>query len=226
MSRKSSIEHLLATDTVGTMQAVQLLAARIGAAFAAVKGALYSGFGRDRWQKPDEVIRALALKPGDRVADLGSGGGYFTFRLAREVTPSGIVYAVDRDLGLLRAIARRAAKEKVANVRTVEAAADDPALPEPVQLVFVSNAYHHLDHRAEYFRKAARYVALNGRIAILEGKREGFFARLFGHATSPATIRAEMRSAGYRVVDAHDLLPRESFLIFALEVPSAEDASR
>jgi arsenite methyltransferase len=208
------------------MQAVQRLGARAGSAFAALKGALYSGFGRDRWQKPEQVITALGLEPGDRVADLGSGGGYFTFRLARAVGSSGLAYAVDRDRRLLDAIAARASKEGVANVRTVFAATDDPALPEPVQLVFVSNAYHHLDDRVAYFRSAARYLAADGRIAILEGKKEGFFARLFGHATSPGTIRAEMRSAGYRVVAADDILPRQSFLIFALEAPSAEPGAQ
>jgi arsenite methyltransferase len=202
------------------MQAVQGLAARLGSGFARLRGALYSGFGRDRWQKPDDVIATLGLKPGDRVADLGSGGGYFTFRLARAVGPTGVVFAVDRDGGLLEEIGRRATRENTANVRTVDARDDDPALPEPVQLVFVSNAYHHLENRVDYFRGASRYLAPGGRIAILEGKREGLMARLFGHATSPATIRAEMRSAGYRVVDAHDLLHRESFLVFALEEPT------
>jgi arsenite methyltransferase len=196
------------------MQAVQGLAACLGSAFARVRGALYSGFGRDRWQRPDEVIAALQLKPGDRVADLGSGGGYFTFRLARAVGPSGVVFAVDRDRALLDGIARRATKDGLANIQTVDADADDPALPEPVDLVFVSNAYHHLENHVDYFRRASRHLAPGGRIAILEGTREGLMARLFGHATSPATIRGEMRSAGYRVVDAHDLLRRESFFVF------------
>lgn len=196
------------------MGGVQGPGARLGEAFARLRGALYSGFGRDRWQKPDEVIAALGLKPGDRVADLGSGGGYFTFRLARAAGPTGVVFAVDRDRALLQAIARRATKE-VANVRTVEAAVDDPALPELVQLIFVSHAYHHLDNRVEYFRAASQYLAPAGRIAILEGNRAGLMARLFSHGSSPATIRAEMRSAGYRVVDTHELLRRESFFVFA-----------
>src|SRR4030095_12939357 len=60
----------------------------------------YEGWGRDRWQQPDGVIEALRLRPGDRVADLGSGGGYFTFRLAKAVGPTGHVYAVDVDEGV------------------------------------------------------------------------------------------------------------------------------
>src|SRR5574341_1008495 len=60
----------------------------------------YEGFGRDGWQRPEEVLRAVGVRPGDHVADLGSGGGYFTFRLAKAVGPTGKVYAVDVDKGL------------------------------------------------------------------------------------------------------------------------------
>jgi predicted methyltransferase len=61
----------------------------------ALKRFAVSGPGRDHWQHPDRVAGALGLHPGDRAADLGSGGGYFTYRLARAVGPSGAVYAVD-----------------------------------------------------------------------------------------------------------------------------------
>src|SRR5215218_8079306 len=71
----------------------------------------YSGFGRDRWQQPDRVVAELGLGPGDRVADLGAGGGYFTFRLARAVGPSGVVYAVDTDRDMPAALAARAVKQ-------------------------------------------------------------------------------------------------------------------
>ena len=66
-----------------------------------LKRSAYDGFGRDGWQQPDRVIEALALEPGARVADLGAGGGYFTFRLADATGPDGLVYAVDVDPGML-----------------------------------------------------------------------------------------------------------------------------
>ena len=61
---------------------------------SALKRFAYEGFGRDRWQHPERVVRELAIGPGMRVADLGAGGGYFTFRLADAVLPGGRVYAV------------------------------------------------------------------------------------------------------------------------------------
>ncbi|MGH7887023.1 MAG: methyltransferase domain-containing protein, partial [Candidatus Binatia bacterium] len=57
----------------------------------------YEGVNRDQWQQPDRVIATLKLRPGDQVADLGAGGGYFTFKLAKAVGPTGKVYAVDID---------------------------------------------------------------------------------------------------------------------------------
>ena len=57
--------------------------------------------GRDEWQKPEAVLAHLALKPGETVADIGAGSGYFTVRLARAVGPGGKVYAVDIDPQML-----------------------------------------------------------------------------------------------------------------------------
>ena len=64
---------------------------------SAFKRFAYQGFGRDGWQQPERVVRELELAPGAQVADLGAGGGYFTFRLAEAVGPEGRVFAVDVD---------------------------------------------------------------------------------------------------------------------------------
>src|SRR5712691_12441056 len=90
----------------------------------------YEGLGRDEWQKPEQVVEALAIKPGDRVADLGSGGGYFTFRFSRAVGPTGKVYAVDVDSEMLDYVAGRAKEDGSLNIQTVAARYDDPLLPE------------------------------------------------------------------------------------------------
>src|SRR5688572_7860268 len=66
--------------------------------------------GRDAWQRPQAVIQSLDIASGSRVADLGAGGGYFTFPLAQAVGPEGKVYAVDIDDRSLHAIRQEAAK--------------------------------------------------------------------------------------------------------------------
>jgi len=180
----------------------------------ALKRWAYEGWGRDTWQQPERVIEALRLRPGDRVADLGSGGGYFTFRLARAVGPAGHVYAVDVDEGMNDYIVERARDEGLGNVSAILAQYDDPLLPEcGVDMIFTSNTYHHLQDRSAYFRNARRYLRPGGRVAIIDLAGKGWFDSMFGHWTPAATIREEMEAAGYRL-DAEPPLPRQSFLIF------------
>ena len=193
-----------------------------GAGCTTAKRVMYEGFGRDEWQQPDRVVSDLALAPGASVADLGSGGGYFTFRLARAVGPSGRVYAVDVDRGMNEHVAGAADEQGLANVTTVLAAADDPRLPEPVDLVFTSNTYHHLENSAAYFRAVReRHLAPGGRVAIVEYRPD-----VTGHSTARETIVQEMTAAGFRLVKAFDYLERQHFLVFAAETIDPEEAAR
>ena len=105
---------------------------------------------RHSWQKPHEVIQALALKPEASVADIGAGTGYFSVRLAR-MLPRGKVYAVDLEPDMVRHLAARAKREQLANVVAVQAAPDDPKLPESVDLVLLVDTYDHLGDPVRYF---------------------------------------------------------------------------
>lgn len=171
----------------------------------------YSGPGRDRWQRPDQVVSALAPVQGDLIADIGSGGGYFTVRLARAIGPAGTVYAVDTDPDMVAAVSERAAAEGLTNVVTVEAAPEDPALPEPVDLALIVDAFHHLPDPGAYAKALARHFRPRGRLAVIEPPRRWF---MFGHGTDPDDIRATLRAAGYDQVAEHAFLPRQSFLVF------------
>lgn len=182
---------------------------------AAWKSFGYSGFGRDRWQKPDEVIAALGIRPGDSVADLGAGGGYFTFRLAKATGPEGAVYAVDVDAQMTTYLERRARDEGARNVHVLLAQYDDPLLPEEgVDLIFTCNTYHHLQDRIAYFENVHKYLRSGGRIAIVEFRPQGFFQRIFPHSTSAQVIRREMQGAGYELAQEHAFLDSQSFLVF------------
>jgi arsenite methyltransferase len=192
----------------------------------ALKRFLYEGYGRDKWQRPERVIAALGLRDGDSVADLGSGTGYFTLRFAGAVGPTGRVYAVDTDTALLRAIPREASRNGLANVTIVQAADGALGLPTPVDIVFLSNVFHHLTNQAEYFSSARDQLAPGGRVAIIESRPQGVFARLFGHATDPAVIRAKMAEAGYELVASHDFVDRHSFQIFKANDASSVERAR
>lgn len=174
-----------------------------------LKSFAYSGPGRGRWQQPDRVLATLPVREGQQVADLGAGGGYFTIRLARAVGPAGRVYAVDTDPDMRELVAHRAADQP--NVVPVAAEPDDPALPEPVDLVVLVDVFHHLPDPAGYLALLARQLRPAGRVAVIEATPKWF---RFGHATAPAEIRSAMAEAGYRLVERHDFLPRQSFQTF------------
>ena len=190
---------------------------------ADLKRLAYEAAGRDTWQLPDRVVAELGIQPGNVVADLGSGTGYFTGRLAAAVGPSGRVYAVDVDDAVNRALAERMREEGHANVVVVLAEPEDPKLPEgSVDLVFSSNTYHHLEDRAVYFRRLKRDLASGGRVAIIEYRPDaGTFQKLFGHGTEPKLIRSELEAAGYRKIDAHGFLELQSFQVFEPVAPAA-----
>ena len=197
-----------------------LIAAALTAALALsgctaeMKARFYAADDRDEWQHPERVVEALAIVPGQSIADLGSGGGYFTFRLADAVGPDGRVYAVDVDAEMNERLEGIARERGASNVTVVLADFDDPKIPQLVDLIFTSNTYHHIEARVPYFERAARYLGPSGRLAVVEYKRRGFVHRILGHATEENVIRSELEQAGYTLAADHDFIEQQHFLIF------------
>jgi arsenite methyltransferase len=170
---------------------------------------------RDAWQKPKQVVERLDIQPGARVADVGAGGGYFTWYLAAAVGPQGKVYAVEIDDTALAIIEKEMKSRGVTNVVPIRAEPGDAKLPEPVDLVFSCDTYHHMEDRVAYFQSLARYLKPDGKVAILDFHAEGFFSGLLGHGTTKQEVRREMESAGYRLAADYDFIDRQHFQVFS-----------
>ena len=178
-------------------------------------GRAYQAIDRDQWQQPDKVIAALRIQPGAEIADLGAGGGYFTFRLAKAAGPSGKVNAVDIDPSTNESIAAQAKKDDIKNIITILAKPIDPQLPNSgVDLIFTSNTYHHIDDRVVYFTNLKKYLKPAGRAAIIDYDRRAWLAGLLRHYTPSEFIKREMEQAGYQLQQELTFLDRQSFLIF------------
>jgi predicted methyltransferase len=185
---------------------------------------MYAGGTRqDRLRDPDAVIRALDVRPGMIVGDLGPGVGHFTLRFARAVEPDGVVYALDASQSTLNDLMRVAADRAITNLRAVRVPRDRLEVPQPVDLLFVSATYHHLPDPSTYFAEARTNLRPGARIAILESRREGLLARWQAfHASSPRQVQREMTDAGYRLVATHDVVYGYWYGIFEVADPRLE----
>jgi SAM-dependent methyltransferase len=168
---------------------------------------------RDAWQKPEQVIDALKL-PGDAlVADIGAGTGYFTARIARRV-PKGAVFAVDVEPDMVRYLGERAKRENLANVKPVLATADSANLPEPVDVILLVDAYHHIGNRVDYFGKLRSALKPGGRLALVDFRMDSPEGPPKEHRVSVEQATQELSAAGFTLVEKHDLLPRQYFAVF------------
>ncbi len=123
--------------------------------------------------KVNGVIAKLGLKPGEIVADIGSGAGAFSIPFAKAVAPNGVVYAVDIDKGMLNYVAEQAKKEGVTNLRTVLGVYNDPKLPvHDLDVAFFHRVLHMIQNRQLYLDNLAPYLKPDGRIVIIEKNPE------------------------------------------------------
>jgi arsenite methyltransferase len=172
--------------------------------------------GRVEWQKPGEVVEKLGLKPGEAVADLGAGSGYFTLRFAQAVGPTGKVYAVDVDRGMLDNIARRAREAHLKNIQLVLAEPHDPQLPaSSVDMIFICDTLHHISDRTTYYPLLARALQPGGRLVNIDFyKRPLPVGPPVAMKIAKEDLIEEVKPAGFHVVKDFDFLPYQYFLIF------------
>ncbi len=128
---------------------------------------------RDRWQRPAEVMDALGITTGSRVADVGCGEGYFVLHLAQRVGASGVVYAVDIDPKMLAIARRKVERAGFTHVRFILGREDDPRLPDSeLDAVLIVNAYHEMRKHDEMLQGVFRSLKPGGRLAIIDGAGE------------------------------------------------------
>jgi SAM-dependent methyltransferase len=168
---------------------------------------------RDAWQKPHEVIGALAPKPDAIIADIGSGTGYFSVRFAHMV-PKGRVYGVDTEPDMVKYLAERAKREGLANVTAVAGTPDDPRLPEKADLIILVDVFHHIENRERYFSKLRDSLKPGGRVAIIDFRKDSPEGPPQAARIAPAEVKAELKRAGYTLEREHGFLPKQYFLVF------------
>ncbi len=169
---------------------------------------------RDAWQQPERVLDLLDLRPDMKVLDVGAATGYFPVRFARRV-PEGVVYASDIEPALVNHLTLRARREGLANLVALACYPDDPCAPEPVDVVFLCDTYHHIDDRVAYFTRLKGSLRPGGRLAIVDFKRGDFpVGPKDDHKLAPEVVVAELEQAGWALAKRDEGLPYQYVLVF------------
>ena len=170
---------------------------------------------REIEERPDLVMKALALKPGEIVADLGCGTGYFSWRMAQAVAPGGIVYGVEIQPEMLALLDVQMKQRGVTNVVGVLGTVEDPKLPQPVDLAIMVDVYHECSRPAEYIAAVCRSLKPGGRLVFVEYRGEDPEVPIKPlHKMTEAQVKLEMSEQPLDYVETVRSLPRQHLIIF------------
>ena len=179
---------------------------------------------RDQLLQPDRVVAAIRLEPGQTVADIGAGPGYFAFRFARVVGPTGRVYGVDIEPHFIAELERLSRISGLDNVVPVLTSPDSPGLqPASVDVAFFCSVYRHIEDRPGYLRRLRDCLKPNGRIAILEWRKTDALGGELpapgmpnppqAERISPEQVIRELREGGFTILERPEFLEHHFFVI-------------
>ena len=169
------------------------------------------------WLPPSEVVDTLALKPGEVIADVGAGTGYFSIPMARAILPGGRVYAVDVQQEMLSLLKKKLGQHFLTNLELVHADAITTKLPgASIDLVFMANVWHEFDARNAVLRESIRILKPSGRIAILDWRPdvEPEYGPPLEHRLSASEAKAELTIEGFSQIGQRQI-GRYSWLVQA-----------
>jgi len=167
--------------------------------------------------KPDEIINSLHIQDGEVIADIGAGGGYFSFEFSKKVG-SGRVYAIDTNRKSLNFIDNKSKKIRINNIKPILAYENGFILPETADIFFLRNVFHHLPDAEGYLKNIKKFLKKDGKLVIIDHQKNGFsFAGIFDHFIPEEIIIETVEKAGFSMSEKFDFLARQSFIVFKME---------
>jgi ubiquinone/menaquinone biosynthesis C-methylase UbiE len=167
-------------------------------------------------EQPDELVRRLRLQPGMVVADVGAGTGYLSRRLAREVGPTGVIYANEVQPQMLARLQQHAAREDIGNLRPVLGTEDDPRLPtNAIDLAIMVDVYHEFALPYEMLAGIHRALKPDGRLVFVEYRGEDPAVPIKPlHRMTESQVRREAEVHPFEWVETIRTLPRQHVIVF------------
>jgi ubiquinone/menaquinone biosynthesis C-methylase UbiE len=171
---------------------------------------------RESEEAPTKAVAALNLQPGQIVADIGAGSGYYTMLLSSAVGPRGRVYATDIQPEMLALIKKRIEEKGVSNVELVRGTATGSGLPDGlIDLALMVDVYHELAQPQAFLQSLKRAMAPGGRLVLIEFRKESPWVPIRAeHKMSIRDARLELEAEGYRFDRVIDVLPWQHILVF------------
>ena len=174
--------------------------------------------GREVWDRRHDIVRALRLRPGTALADIGAGTGFFSLLFAEAVGPTGRVYAVDITRNFVESIRIRAAGLGLKQVTGVVNTAKSTLLPAySVDLVFISDTYHHFEYPASMLASIHAALRPNGEMVVIDFKRIPGLSHpwVLDHVRAGEdAITREIRAAGFELIERQDFMQTQYYLRF------------
>ena len=171
---------------------------------------------REQEEAPTKAVAALRLKPGQIVADIGAGSGYYSMLLARAVGATGRVYATDIQPEMLALIQQKLSANGIRNIDTVLGTATDPKLPaDSLDLAVMVDVYHELQQPQVFLRALKRTLKPDGRLVLIEFRKEDRRVPIREeHKMTVREARLELEAEGYRFDEVIDVLPWQHIILF------------
>jgi len=171
---------------------------------------------REQEERPDLVLAALHLKPGEAVADIGAGTGFYTRRMAKLVGDQGLIYAVEIQQEMLDLLTNKMAELNIRNVKPVLGTITDPKLPPlSIDLALMVDVYHEFDHPHEMIEAMCRALKPGGRIVFVEFRGEDPNVPIKPlHKMTIAQVRKEMALQPLQWIETSEILPRQHIIVF------------
>ncbi|MEP7353849.1 MAG: methyltransferase domain-containing protein [Acidobacteriota bacterium] len=171
---------------------------------------------RETEEQPDLALDLMNIKPGMQIADIGSGVGYMTLRMAKRVGPSGKIYGVDLQQGMLDKLNANARAANISNVETILGLPADPKLPDgKMDIVLMVDVYHEVSQPQEMLRKLRQAMKPDGRLILLEYRAEDPAIPINPeHKMTIEQVRREIEPEGFKLqMPVNEALPRQHLLI-------------
>ena len=169
---------------------------------------------REKIERVPDILTAIGVKDGAHIADLGSSDGFYTLRIAKAVAPTGKAYAIDIEQKSLDKLRERAHKEAITNVEIILSEPADPKLPPGVlDAVLIRNAYHEMVAYRDILTGVMSGLKPGGVLVVSESISDNLLDKpreqqVKEHYIAPGIVEAELREAGFEILDRDDAFTR------------------